>query len=124
MALHPQDIKIREADFNELIKISNEIKNRVENQHLPITMVSTLFKSAGYHLSVSRKEKSNVPSYNYSLEVAPESDWRDSLYGNRYPEIGNQGSLGDNWINKDEKSRQIESKGKNSRNRVLNYRYE
>jgi hypothetical protein len=114
----------RDAAFEGLIKISANIKDQIENDHLPVAMIATLFRTATRQLDLPYKEKSGVAAFNDSLEVNTEMDWRKSLYGERYPEVGNSGSLRETWtaLNTGDQSREIQTKGK-SRGKIHSYKY-
>jgi len=124
---NPSETGTRDISFNELIKISNNIKDKIENQHLPVAMIATLFKSATRYLDLPYKEKSTVSNFNESTLVDAEMDWRSSLYGNRYPQQDHPGSIRDNWSSTEqhkEKSQSIQEDGNSLRHRVVKYQYE
>ena len=118
------DSTTRDASFDELVRISHNVKDQIENHHLPVAMIATLFKTSTRYLDLPHKEKSSIRNFNQSLEINSELDWRKSLYGARYPEVGNNGPLHESWETLNiEPPSQIQSQGR-SRNRTYNVRYD
>jgi len=112
-----------ELTFNKLINITDHIKNNIESEHIPIPMISTMFKSATRYLDFEHKENSSTTNFNYSWQEPVEKDWRKSLYGDRYPKVNDPSIFQDSWINQTEKSSQIETTGNKSRNKQYRINY-
>jgi hypothetical protein len=88
----------------------------------PMTGVKTQLRAALDKTDVEHKERSNVPLYNFyiaDIEKAP--DWRNTIYGNRYPDISSDSTLNQFWSIKDP-NQTVKKKG-TGRNRVTTYRY-
>lgn len=82
------DLPHLENTFDALVDISKTIKNRVEQEQIPTALIGPMFKNSTTHLSPDNHEGSRgVPNYRYSLEEPIEYDWRQTVYGKRYPEL-------------------------------------
>lgn len=97
--------------YSDLIKIGYGLKEQVEYEHIPIALVAPMFKKAFRGIAISHKEKSNIYGFNWSMEEPYESDWRETIYGARYPDPKSPGAIGEGWINSPETSKTINSDG-------------
>jgi len=121
------DVQKRDASFDEIVKVANDVKRKIEQDHLPIPMIATLFKSATRYLDLPHKERSTVSNFNDSTLLDAEMDWRKSLYGNRYPQYEHPGSIQDSWLSRhvyNEQSQSMRTDGDSSRQRITKYKYE
>jgi hypothetical protein len=110
--------------FQSLIKISQDIKENTEYDHLPTSLIAPMFKSSTRYVDIIHKEKSGVTSFNNDLEQQKEPDWRKTIYGKKYPKHNSKGTLGDNWINKEEDAKKLEKENEgNPRAEVYKYKY-
>jgi hypothetical protein len=71
--------------FEELKKQSNSLVKQVEYEKIPFANVGPMTRAALKHIDVDHKEKSGVLLFNKALQEETAADWRQTLYGNRYP---------------------------------------
>lgn len=112
--------------MQQLIKSAKNIKQTVENKNTPLPIVANLVREAALNLDRRHKERSNVYNFNYYLLEETSSDWRNTLYGNRYPEHKHPGVLEDDWtvqMNKDNTKQKITTQNSN-RKTIFKYERE
>lgn len=104
--------------FNQLKKISREISQKVEYEKIPFSVIGPIFRTKLYGIDDDHKESSGLPTFNEAIHVQYEPDWRETIYGNRYPghNITNLNHLNANT----EEIRQIKTE-KIGRDRVINH---
>lgn len=82
------EFPLMEKTFNSLIDISKNIKMQVESEQIPTALIGPMFKNGIQSLSKNNREGSRgVDNYRRNLDEPIEYDWRQSLYGNRYPSL-------------------------------------
>jgi len=82
------ELPLMEKTFDALVKISKDIKSRVEQEQIPTALIGPMFKNSTKFLSKDNQQGSRgVMNYRYSLQEPNEQDWRQTLYGNRYPSL-------------------------------------
>lgn len=55
------------------------------NNKMPTSLLCPYIKEATFNMDRENVVRTNIPSINYSYDIAPEKDWRSTIYGNRYP---------------------------------------
>lgn len=88
-----------------------KVKEEIEVEKLPYALIRPFFTKAVRDVDVEHKERSGVANFNEFMVTDVEKDWRETIYGPRYPDIRKPSSLGDGWINLDEESQSVETKG-------------
>jgi hypothetical protein len=107
--------------FSRIKKISIRLKNEIEHGDIPMSIILPMFRSGMQEIDIAHKENTGIYSYNKSQEVEKAPDWRETLYGLRYP--GHDiGIVSDSW-NTDEQDKEIEVTGENNRNKMYKYKY-
>jgi hypothetical protein len=84
--LYPkEEIKRAIKTFNKVVNVLEDMKIEAEDSQLPTPSIQGFAREQLRYIDVDRKK----PTNNRSLEAAKYldgvSDWRDSLYGGRYP---------------------------------------
>lgn len=92
----------------------------IEYYRPPMAVITPMVRAALQPIDIAKKERSGQYFYNWFETLPKEPDWRESLYGNRYP--GNVIQPMDAFWNIDEQGKSIVSQGTSSRNRVLRYK--
>ncbi len=108
--------------FQSLVKISEQMKDDFEKQNTPTSLVCPIIRAQTKYLDMPYREKTSLGFFNDGLINETEADWRQTIYGERYPQQ-NPAVIGQNW-NRDEKGRAISINNKNSRSQVYEYKYE
>ncbi len=108
--------------FQSLVKISERLKEDIESNNTPTSLVCPIIRAQTKNLDLPYREKTTLGFFNDGLVNETEADWRQTIYGERYP---NQSAavIGQNW-NRDEKGRSISISNKNSRSQVYKYKYQ
>lgn len=107
--------------YNELTKIADTLANQVEYDRVPMAVINAMGRSAVDKVDVPHKERSGVVHFNwYTTDVEKASDWRETIYGKRYPTPG-LSAIHDNW-NDGDKSSKI-TKENVGRNAVYRFKY-
>ena len=116
----PDEEKAAKRTYDDLIKIGYSIKDFVEQDKIPIAIIAPMFKKALLKIAVSHKENSNILSFNHNIDDLKEDDWRNSLYGLRYPNHQEPTTVGNNSINYYEEKKSVKTKG-SGRNKTFSY---
>jgi len=69
-------------------EISNTIKpilKRFVKERIPTSLLCPFIRKAVVSLNKSDYIKTNIPIINYSYDLPLEEDWRETIYGQRYP---------------------------------------
>jgi len=69
-------------DLSETIK---PILKRFVKERIPTSLLSPFLRKAISKLNKSDYIKTNIPIINYSYDLPIEDDWRETIYGKRYP---------------------------------------
>lgn len=92
-----EEIKRAMKTYNHIVHILEDMKMDVEDDELPIPSVQGWAREALRFIDVERKKPTNNVSLQSSRFEPGTSDWRESLYGNRYPNptinINNSGTI-------------------------------
>lgn len=77
------------ASYKKMVKAAERIERDFttgDNFEAPSGVIVTTLRNELWELDRENLAKSNIPSINYSRQKATYvKDWRNSLYGNRYP---------------------------------------
>ena len=68
--------------------LSDKIKpvlTRFVKERIPTSLLSPFIRKIISELNVSDYVKTNIPIINYSYDLPLEADWRETIYGKRYP---------------------------------------
>ena len=110
-----------DINLKGLLKIGQEIKGQIEISRLPTALIAPLFRTATRYFDVDHKEKSKgVICFNYDIDNPKETDWRQSIYGDRYRQALNQNPV-EFKINEQEHQKKVIETGTTSRNKVVKY---
>lgn len=106
------EFELAKKTFEAAKEVNKKIIADVEYNKIPFACIGPMTRAALKNIDVEHKEKSGVVQFNTSLRYDNDAaDWRETIYGNRYPghDIANQtGKV----INTKETSKQIETSGK------------
>ncbi len=108
--------------FSKIKKSAREVRDRIEYERIPFALIRPMFRTRMDDVDTAHKESTGVVGYIYYMDVPNAPDWRETIYGLRYP-TRSTSPLGVNWINKDEQSKSIETGGKSSRSKTFRYKY-
>jgi len=86
----------------------------------PMAIITPMIRAALHPIDIPKKERSGNYFFNWFKELPKESDWRTTLYGDRYPKSVIQ-PIDVSW-NEDDQGKQITSEGGSSRTKVVRYR--
>lgn len=115
------ELKAARKTYREVTKLAKEIVEDMVWSEVPASLVQPMLKNAIYDVDPEHKE-SAIHNYNRSLiDFAPVGDWRESLYGERYPVKRHQENLSEYFVPADpNQSLTQENQG---RGKVYRYRY-
>lgn len=121
----PSEKKKARATHEQIIEILTQLIDDVEYRIVPHTLVKPFLRARLDNVDKEHKERSNITHYNWFLtDVEKAEDWRQTIYGNRYPHH-HPNIIDDDWHemhNQDDPRGKIEHKGQ-SRNKVYSVRY-
>ena len=95
-----------------------EVRKKMEIERCPQALLRPMCRAAMQEIDLEHKEKYGVFHVNARMLTDTAPDWRETLYGNRYPAIGAIDTQGPVKFNSDESSQEIQLEGKSSRDRV------
>lgn len=72
--------------FHRICDEADYLKIHTDEESTPLQTLSAMIKESVKPISVSHQKITNIPSIDESFREQGESDWRKSLYGNRYPD--------------------------------------
>lgn len=117
------DKKLALKTHEIICEIIKELCETFNYRNWPMSILMPKVQDALKDIALPNKEASTVPHFNWaSLMMDKESDWRTSLYGQRYPGF-EVSKLEDNWINSLESSKKVSVSG-SKRNAEFHYQYE
>lgn len=105
------ELKQARSTFKSIKEQMLKVKQQIEVEKLPYCLIRPYFTDAVRQVDVEHKERSGIDIFNRFQLNDVERDWRETIYGNRYPGTRKPSSLGDGWINLDEESQQVETQG-------------
>lgn len=121
----PEESKVAKKAFADIKRVASQIRDEIEKEKLIFSLILPRYKNALKDIYPGYKEKTGNLIINNSMLIKQEIDWRNSLYGNRYPNKQN-GVIKDdfNAVNiNNEKTKQIEYPEHQSRSSILKYKY-
>jgi len=108
--------------FSQIKKTATQLHDEIEYVRPPMSIIPPMFRSALHYVDFPHRERSGVYSYNWFEELPKVADWRDSLYGSRYPHPPTSvQKMSDTWINTDDNSKEVVRKG-NARQSQMHYK--
>lgn len=72
--------------FDVIKEAAVKIRDEVTFNKLPSPTIAGKFREAFWDLDLPHRESTGIPNVNYSVSLTQESDPRETLYGNRYPD--------------------------------------
>ncbi len=122
---HYEDSENRLANklYEELVKVSEDIKSNTEKLIIPVVLISPTFKTSTRDLDAAHREKSTAVNYNYDAGEPKEADWRETLYGPRYPLPKSHGIFQQKFVHSDDKSDKDPVSDGDGRQKVYTYSY-
>lgn len=73
--------------FHRICNEIDDIKSDFDRSMMPASIVSAQLREAIRPISQSHQEKTNILSLDESARIDGESDWRNSIYSGRYPNM-------------------------------------
>lgn len=109
--------------YNQIKEIINTFVDQINYERPPMSNIGPIFRKALEPIDPGKKESSGYYFYNWYIATGEHADdWRTTIYGNRYPEK-HMPTINWNWTNHSEPSKEIETKGSNSREKTFQFRY-
>ena len=79
----------KEAEAKELFKVVSAIARETTEEFIreekPSVLLHSVLRQKFKNLERGDVNRTNIPIINYSYDIPYETDWRKSIYGNRYP---------------------------------------
>lgn len=108
--------------YEEVLKCVGETVELIEYNEIPVTLAKPLIRARIFNIDPGHKERSGVYFYNwYATGETPAADWRETIYGARYPDNRYLERMEQNW-NEPDKPGAIETTGQ-GRNKAFQVRY-
>lgn len=83
--------------YNRIINVLEDLKLEVEDDETPTPTIQGLAREELRYVDIDRKKPTNNVSLEASKQETGSGDWRQNIYGNRYPkhtiEITNNGTI-------------------------------
>ncbi len=110
--------------YDRVQEVAKDVTVEIGKQALPHVLLKPFIRNRLDGLDMEHKEKSGISTYNwYTTGVEKADDWRATLYGTRYPNLGHLETMNQNW-NEDEKGKKVETEGNSSRDMTYRYNYD
>ena len=108
--------------YKELLKRVKTVVHDIEYEEIPMGLIQPIIARAVKDLENGHKERTGVFLVDVNKsEMNVEADWRNSIYGHRYPN-GHLATMKSMW-NKDEQSKTVVTENfESTRNRVVKYK--
>jgi len=71
--------------YSELSSKIKPILSKFVKEHIPTSLLCPFLRKVISQLNKSDYIKTNIPIINYSYDIPLEEDWRETIYGKRYP---------------------------------------
>ena len=71
--------------FEKVSRISREVVKKFVNEEIPTVLLHPTLRQKFKNIKRGDVVRTNIPGINYSYDVPYETDWRQTIYGNRYP---------------------------------------
>ena len=82
----PEEINLAKNTFQEVKKAVSEIFDQFKTAEIPNPSLHSFIREAIRHIDFEHKPTSRIPHVDWARKQDGVKDWRNSLYGNRYPE--------------------------------------
>jgi len=79
------EVALARATFKKVSDITGKIFDEFRYNDIPNPMLHSYLREALRHIDLKHKPKSRIPSVDWAREHDGVTDWRSSIYGNRYP---------------------------------------
>lgn len=109
--------------FQQTKTTVKNIRDNCEYERLPFSLILPMCKHETRKIDTEHMEVPQIPHIMYGLDVANEKDWRETLYGGRYPAEKPNILNYDIDHSLDEKSRYVVTTPGLGRNKLVKYKY-
>ena len=118
---HYSKNKFKEAKstFNELKNVLHKTLVDIGYHRPPMALIAPMIRSAIFHIDILHRERGIKSSYDFGDYTKFAPDWRETIYGNRYPNILQKIVA---FERNDEEAKVIKIEGGNSRSRIFSYK--
>ena len=114
--------KLKEAKstFNELKTVLHEALVDISYHRPPMALIAPMIRSVISSIDILHRERGIKSSYDFGDYTKFTPDWRETIYGNRYPDISQKIVA---FERNDEEAKAIQIEGGNSsRSRIFSYK--
>lgn len=92
-----KEIKRAIKTYNRIVNVLEDLKIETEDDDTPTPTIQGLAREELRFVDIDRKKETNNVSLEASKREADNGDWRQNIYGNRYPQqtvtINNSGTV-------------------------------
>ena len=85
-----EEYELASRVFHRVCDEVDDVKSEFDRSMAPAPIIASLIKEACKPISVSRQEKTNILAIDELHQIHGVSDWRKSLYSNRYPNMSQE----------------------------------
>lgn len=82
----PGQYKSAKKTYNSVKKAAHDVFNQFQGRTIPTALVHSYLREAVRFIDPEARPTTRIPYIDWSREQPGVSDWRNSIYGNRYPE--------------------------------------
>ena len=79
------EFSLAKKTYLELNEASKETLTKMVNEEVPTSVLCSMIKSSIEKVDPEGRVASNIPSINYARRYPTSPDWRENIYGKRYP---------------------------------------
>ena len=79
------EFKDAKKTYLELNKLSKDTLTKMVDEEIPTAILFPMLKSGIENVDPLGRIMSHIPSINYSRRYSTSPDWRENIYGKRYP---------------------------------------
>lgn len=112
-----EDYELASRVFHRICDEADDVKVHYDRSMAPASIIASKLREAVKPISVSHQEKTNIPSLDEANRLAGVSDWRYSIYSNRYPNMTRSEKQKITKYEGNQKSEPIETKAYKTRER-------
>lgn len=82
-----EEYELASRVFHRICDEVDEVKTHYDGSMMPASTLAAQIREYVKPISMNHREKTNIPTIDESHKEAGVSDWRNSLYGDRYPNL-------------------------------------
>ena len=79
------EFDLAKKTYNDINNFSKDTLTKIVNEEIPTSILFPMLRSGIEKIDPEGRIASNIPSINYARRYSSSPDWRENIYGKRYP---------------------------------------